>query len=133
MTFENVLSLLGIVLSSGLIVELFKWWVGKSSSKGKAKREREEKLDHFLDRFEKMESSLDININELQMSQMRTNLMLLLDNHPNNPEIPKIGEEYVKRGGNSYIIPLLMEWYADKEMDCPDWLIKAKKERELED
>ena len=93
MTFENVLSLLGIVLSSGLIVELFKWWIGKSSNKGKAKKEREEKLDHFLDRFEKMESSLDNNINELQMSQMRTNLMLLLDNHPNNPEIPKIGEK----------------------------------------
>lgn len=133
MTIENIISVLGIVLSSKVLAEIFKWWVGRSTAKGKAKKIRQQKLYNFIDRFEEMESSLESRINEVQMNQLRANLLILLTSHRNNPEIPHVGEEYVSRGGNSYIIPLLLEWYDEKKLNYPEWLVKAKKEREIEE
>ena len=129
---NNILTLIGIILSSGVVIELVKFFLSKATRRSKARVKREEELDIFLEEFPKLTNTLDEGLYDLKMRQMRTNLLLLLDNHRNSPEIQTYGKEYVEAGGNSYIIPLLEDWFDEKDIEYPEWLIKGRAEKEKE-
>lgn len=129
---NNILTLIGIILSSGVVIELVKFFLSKATRRSKARVKREEELDIFLEEFPKLKNTLDEGLYDLKMRQMRTNLLLLLDNHRNSPEIQTYGKEYVEAGGNSYIIPLLEDWFDEKDIEYPEWLIKGRAEKEKE-
>lgn len=129
---NNILTLIGIILSSGVVIELVKFFLSKATRRSKARVKREEELDIFLEEFPKLKKTLDEGLDDLKMRQMRTNLLLLLDNHRNSPEIQTYGKEYVEAGGNSYIIPLLEDWFDEKDIEYPEWLIKGRAEKEKE-
>jgi len=49
--------------------------------------------------------------NEIILGQMRLQLLQMLDHRPNKVEqILKLYDEYIKRGGNSYIKNLIADW-----------------------
>jgi len=58
----------------------------------------------------------DINrrLGLLSLDQMRSNLMLLISDYPDNPKIEELAQCYVVTfQGNSYLIPIIMKWYRD--------------------
>ena len=132
MTFNNILTLMGIILSSGVVIEITKYILTRASKRSRKRAKREEELDTFLEDFPEVKKKLNDGLDDLKMRQMRTNLLLLLDNHRNSPEIQSLGKEYVEAGGNSYIIPLLEDWFDEKDIEYPEWLIKGRAAKEEE-
>ena len=89
----------------------------------------EKKKDKQLNRIETTIDGIKDDLADVKVDELRTNLLLLLHDYPDSADIPAEAEKYVvKYGGNSYLIPLICDWYDSRGLFKPEWLEKAKKE-----
>jgi len=52
--------------------------------------------------------------------------MFLIHDYPDNPTIQELARSYVEDyNGNSYVIPIILDWYNKRHLEIPEWLSKA--------
>ena len=127
---SNVVAIIVAALGSPIILEILRKIWDSTGRRRERKKQKEELLKNIDEKYQEL-SDLKKEINDIRMSQKRTNLLLMLSDHPNSGDIPKLGEDYVSNGGNSYIIPLLEDWFNSRNLEIPQWLTDALKNQDV--
>ena len=129
---NNFYTLICAALASPLILKLLDELIILIKSKvGKTKDTQLDRIERAINSQYNRLTSLDCDLSEIKLDQLRTNLLLLLRDYRSNSDIPTLAESYIRQGGNSYVIPLLVEWYAEKGLDLPEFLEVACEEHRI--
>ena len=71
------------------------------------------------ERIDALEAKIDGNQSKNELSNIRLELMILMEHDPTNAiEIEKLAKKYVEKGGNSYILGLFSNWCKEYNADC---------------
>lgn len=115
---------------SPIIIKIYEAAVNKINKKRNKLNEDEITRKSVADLGADMGARLDhlgSKLSGVEIEQKRYSLMLLLSDYPDSVDIPRLAEEYVKDlGGNSYLLPILVDWYNKKfPHNLPEWLINS--------
>ena len=70
-------------------------------------------------RIDVLEAKIDDNQSKNELSNIRLELMVLMEHDPTNTiEIEKLAKRYVEKGGNSYILGLFSNWCKEYSAGC---------------
>lgn len=113
---SDIVAVIVAVLSSNVIVELVRYFSGRSAKQ----QEMNKKFDSIEAKFE------DINkkLNKYEKDGVRTQLFTLMSDYPERKdEIMEVAEHYFKDlKGNWFMTGIFKDWLDKEEIDKPSWL-----------